>query len=1264
MSTPTPEPTLPNPDWRPPPPDEPTAVGEPSADGGTLAQAAPSAAALASAGHTQIQDPSADGGTLAQAAPSAAAIAARAAAAPAVRVPGYEVIAELGRGGMGVVYLARQAGLNRLVALKMVLAGDYADPTDLMRFRLEAEAAAKLQHPNIVQVFEINEADGKPYFCLEFVDGGSLVKKLGGAPQPVRPAAELVMKLARAMDYAHGRHIVHRDLKPANILLTAEGAPKIADFGLAKRLDDRHSQTQSGSVLGTPSYMAPEQAQGRTRDVGPAADIYSLGAILYEALVGRPPFKGETVLDTLEQVRGQEPVPPSRLRPKTPRDLETVCLKCLEKEPAKRYVRAGDLAEDLRRYLAGEPILARPTPAWERAWKWARRRPMAAALVAVCALFVLSLIAAGAAFGEYQRRQAAEEARLRQVAKQNYERARAAVDQMFTEVGQQRLAHEPHMEALRRDLLTRALHFYEKFLEENGADPDVRWETARSRLRVGDIQEMLGEHAAAEQSYDGARAAFADLAAEFPREPRYRQDLAACLNNRGQLLKDAGRTPEAEASFREALALRQELVDEGGAEDDRRELAAVGNNLGNLLLAEGRYAEAESVLRDSVRLRTQLADASSDPAYRLDLARGLDNLGALLAAVGRQDDAEQAVRQAIDLLTRLQADHPDVPDYRQELAVGYNHLGNLWRDVNPAKAEKAYRDSLHLRDGLVADFPTVPAYQQEQAAALHDLAFVLQAAGNRDEAEKDYDRSLNIEKRLVADYPTVPDYTYALAAGYNSRGTLLHTANRLPDAEAFYGKALALLEPLAAAHPDVPAFQQELAGTLQNLGVLYQTTNRPDEAGKYLTRASDLRRRLADAHPKAPGYEQDLAAAQLNLGVKWQMNGRAAEAEACYRDAVGRFAKLADAYPAVPDYRHLLADACNNFGNLLGATNHPKEAEEQWRRAAALLEALKDEQPGVPIYRQELARGLNELGIFLASAGRVPEAEKVWGEVLPLQEALAADFPQNPVYREELAKYEGNLGVLYAQGERLNQAEESYRRAAGLLEELVKEDPDNPVYWRDLTEPYANLASLLSAADGGRDEAEKCWRRLAELRGKLADASPKVAGLQSDAGLALGSLASLLREGRQWDDARTSLQEAIRRQRAAVELDPSNAEYRRRLCDHYLALARTLLELNDHAAAAAAVADLAKAAPADWSEQTAAAACLARCAGLAQKDEKLSAVKREELARTYGDRAVALLRQAIAAGRKDMDALKNGKDFDPLRSRDDFKRLTDGPEKK
>jgi tetratricopeptide (TPR) repeat protein len=337
-------------------------------------------------------------------------------------VPGYEVLAELGRGGMGVVYQARHTALKRLVALKMILSGDYASQDQLARFRKEAEALARLRHPNIIQIHEVGDVRGCPFFSLEFVEGGSLARYINGTPQPPRLAAGLVEALARAMHAAHQSGVVHRDLKPANVLLgrrpdTAAASepaeptldtfePKITDFGLAKRLDGASEQTHSGAILGTPSYMAPEQAEGRTREVGPLADVYALAAILYELLTGRPPFKGASIRDTLEQVCTREPVPPTQLQPKVPRDLETICLKGLRKAPNQRYATAQDLAEDLRRWLDGRPILARPVPAWERAWKFARRRPALAGLMAVALVALLAGSASVVLYSLYEQQKA------------------------------------------------------------------------------------------------------------------------------------------------------------------------------------------------------------------------------------------------------------------------------------------------------------------------------------------------------------------------------------------------------------------------------------------------------------------------------------------------------------------------------------------------------------------------------------------------------------------------------------------------------------------------------------------------------------------------------------------------------------------------------------------------------------------------------------------------------------------------------------------
>ena len=310
------------------------------------------------------------------------------------QISGYDVLGILGRGGMGVVYRARHQKLKRIVALKKMLPSSDS-PQELSRFVREAEAVAGLQHPHIVQVYDVGELEGRPYFTMELMEGGNLAQRLAGAPQSAAQSTRLIATLASAVEFAHQRGIVHRDLKPANILLTADGTPKIADFGLARRIDRGPELTRSGARLGTPSYMAPEQALGKSSAVGPLTDVYALGALLYEMLTGRPPFLADTAVETERQVIVEEPVPPTRLNPKLPRELETICLKCLHKDPQRRYATASALLEDLQRFEGNEPIAARPPGLLERATKWVRRHPTYTAIAVACLLFAILLICGG-----------------------------------------------------------------------------------------------------------------------------------------------------------------------------------------------------------------------------------------------------------------------------------------------------------------------------------------------------------------------------------------------------------------------------------------------------------------------------------------------------------------------------------------------------------------------------------------------------------------------------------------------------------------------------------------------------------------------------------------------------------------------------------------------------------------------------------------------------------------------------------------------------
>jgi tetratricopeptide (TPR) repeat protein len=458
-------------------------------------------------------------------------------------IAGYEVIQKIGQGGMGVVYQARHKGLHRVVALKMIRAGTNAEPEELARFRSEAEAVAALQHPNIVQIYEIGEQDGSAYAALEFVDGGSLAQKLAGVPQPARISALLIETLARAVAFAHDRGIVHRDLKPSNILLASNRSPdsgvsaaavsdqpttipKITDFGLAKRVEDESGQTRTGQIVGTPSYMAPEQTLGDPRQVGRAADIYALGAVLYETLTGRPPFKAETMLETLNQVRNEEAVPPRRLVSKVPHDLETICLKCLEKEPGKRYADAAALADDLKRFQAGEPIRARPVGVFVRTVKWVRRRPMAAAFYATAFAAIAALV--GGVLGHNT--QLAQERNQTQA---NLDKAKQVVEDCFVAATENPLLQGPNMQPVRKLLYDAALKYYQGFIQQRPNDASMQAELAHNYRRVALITSEIGSKEEAIEAYQQARTILDKVLQADPTDRKAQNELAKTYNGLG-----------------------------------------------------------------------------------------------------------------------------------------------------------------------------------------------------------------------------------------------------------------------------------------------------------------------------------------------------------------------------------------------------------------------------------------------------------------------------------------------------------------------------------------------------------------------------------------------------------------------------------------------------------------------------------------------------------------------------------------------------------
>jgi tetratricopeptide (TPR) repeat protein/tRNA A-37 threonylcarbamoyl transferase component Bud32 len=677
-------------------------------------------------------------------------------------VPGYDILGVLGRGGMGVVYKARQAGLNRLVALKMIRDSALAGPEERTRFRHEAEAVAQLQHPNIVQIHEVGAHHGLPFFSLEFVPGGSLAESLRGTPQPPRAAAQTVETLARAVHAAHQHGIVHRDLKPANVLLAEDGAPKISDFGLAKRIEGEPGAlatgglTATGAVVGTPSYMAPEQAGGKStgRVIGPAADVYALGAILYEMLTGRPPFLAETTLDTLQQVLGQEPVPPRQLQPKVPRDLETVCLKCLQKEPGQRYVSALELAEDLGRFLAGQPIWARPVSPWLRLAKWARRRPAVAALVAVSVLSALALTAGGLVYNAWLRQavqraetKEAEARREHALAVERYRDASDTLEQILKRLEGKHRADAPTLKELRQALLQDNLAFYQKVVKQaDDPDPAVRLDTAQAYRNLAAIQQELGQPGPAVENLRRSLALLEALPPEYGNKKDALFALGNCHTRLGAEEWGAGRLEEAKRHYLTARDLFERVVREyPDFPEQRYNLAATEDNLGSLMGVTNQPVEPH--YRRAIDLRKALVhDYPNVLVYQRGLAETYQNLGVYYMSNHRPADAAACYREAEALLRPLTEKYPEEAELALALAATYVNWSYLSRPTGGDAAALEQLDrAVGLADAVLKAEPRDASARDQALKAHARRAEFYQGSKRWAEAVKDLERALEVD---------------------------------------------------------------------------------------------------------------------------------------------------------------------------------------------------------------------------------------------------------------------------------------------------------------------------------------------------------------------------------------------------------------------------------------------------------------------------------------------------------------------------------------
>ncbi len=570
-------------------------------------------------------------------------------------VDGYTIVSELGRGGMGVVYKARDLRLDRFVALKMMHPEGPNREQVVVRMLTEARAAAHLQHPNLVPIYEVRECDGCPVLVFEYVDGGTLAERI--ARQPIDPdiAAHMMETLAKVLAYAHSRGIVHRDLKPANILIAQDGTLKVSDFGLARQLDDDKRQTKSGMLIGTPGYMAPEQASGNLGQLGPAADIHGLGAILYEMLSGQPAFRGTSILETLEMVRTQDPVSPRRLRRSVPRDLETICLKCLRKNPDERYLSASLLSAELGRFLRQEPIMARPIGRLEKLNRWCRRNPREALLAslsllvsAACFLAVLWAWQKTEIAFESEKTRAANEKlqneeaqRIALASNRRFDKAAASAEELLRV--SQRLLNQPNMDTLGRETFEKAMKFKQSLIEESSGTDGTSLEIAKALGGFAVTQAELGLFNEAAVTLQQSIAALQLLDESTRSSPDVQRIMISMLQRQSGVLSHLNRKDEAIESLRQGVMIGERLLQSNPTHSG--DMVRLGNLLTNWSVHSDSADEKKKQLTRAVELeRSAFEIEPKNDYFRFELALSLESLAIAMVAA----DAEHSKKLMLE----------------------------------------------------------------------------------------------------------------------------------------------------------------------------------------------------------------------------------------------------------------------------------------------------------------------------------------------------------------------------------------------------------------------------------------------------------------------------------------------------------------------------------------------------------------------------------------------------------------------------------------
>ncbi len=741
----------------------------------------------------------------------------------------YELLEEIGRGGMGVVFRARQCNANRIVALKVIRskpnipANQPEFTAQLARFRAEATITANLDHDHIVTVYDIGEHQGCAYYTMNFVDGPSLKGVVSSGPLDCRRAGGYVLSAARAVHEVHMAGILHRDIKPHNIMLhRSTDRILVADFGLAKLLDCGPEITKEGEIMGTPSYMSPEQAVNSSA-VTRASDVYSLGATLYHLISARPPFQAATPIETLRQVVQQTPVSPKSLNPYIDRDLQTICLKCLRKEPEKRYSNCAELADDLQRYLDDRPILARPVGVPERFGRWCRRNPLISAAVLSAAACLI--IAIGSLVYGFVTVNAALDESLA-----SHRESRKTINYFFTQVSENVLLDRPGMQPLREDLLRHALEHYQRLLTQRSADQQTFLEFGMAHYRVGCICTELGMSTEAAAAFQNAERVQQKLVKQSADDPENIRRLAKTLNAIGGLHGRQKSWIKAETAFQQSKSFREKLIENSKPADltvvdDQRMYANTLMNLGLIARAQGNQKTANDYFADATALRRALLEYHAGNRELLrDTAIGFFNLANHAMDENNVATSIRHLQDAIAFFEKLLEEAPDDLKNKHRLSTCYRRLGNLHLEtaslasLNPAEmnsklaapeenALKHFIASRGIIHRLASENPTVVAFQKEYAGTLIDLGTVQTDLARLDEAEKVFAKAIELLNKLLD--ANTPNVRKDLAVANKGLAIVLYDNGKsIQAAREHLDEAVRLFKQLLAEDPANPLYRE------------------------------------------------------------------------------------------------------------------------------------------------------------------------------------------------------------------------------------------------------------------------------------------------------------------------------------------------------------------------------------------------------------------------------------------------------------------------